>query len=304
MSRAILIAGPTASGKSDLALALAERTGGVIVNADSQQVYAEWRLLSARPGPAEEARAPHRLYGHVRLASDYSVGRWLRDVAPILREAQEDRRQVIVAGGTGLYFRALTRGLAPIPPISRSLRARGAKELERLGLAAFAKAFAARDPETALGMDLRNPRRVLRAWEVLEGTGRGLAAWRVATPPPLVPLRAARAAVLVPPRSWLYARCEARFDRMIAEGVLDEVRAIAGASGGGAPSDLKAVGARELVAHLAGRLTLDEAVRRAKTETRRYAKRQLAWIRNQMSDWPVLDPSRGHCADRFPDPAP
>lgn len=288
--RPILIAGPTASGKSALALSLAERLDGVVINADSQQIYREWRVLSARPSPEEEARAPHRLYGHATLAEDYSVGHWLRDLEPVLAEARAVGRVPIIVGGTGLYFRALTKGLAEIPPTPDEIRAQGEAELERLGLHAFANALAARDPDTAAQTDLENPRRVLRAWEVLEATGRGLADWRAATPPPLIPLAEARAIALTPPRDWLYARCEARFDHMIADGVLDEVRAVAAAFD--PLPDLKAVGAEELLAHLQGTLPLDEAIAKAKTETRRYAKRQLTWIRNQMGDWPTLDATR------------
>ncbi|MEM6622520.1 MAG: tRNA (adenosine(37)-N6)-dimethylallyltransferase MiaA [Pseudomonadota bacterium] len=285
----ILIAGPTASGKSSLALALAERTGGMLINADSQQIFREWQTLSARPSDAETARAPHHLYGHISLASEYSVGHWLRDLRPILRAAQDESVQTIIVGGTGLYFRALTEGLVEIPPTPDEIRARGEQELDRLGLRAFTQSWAARDPKTAAQTDLDNPRRVLRAWEVLETTGQGLAHWRAATPPPLIPLGQALAIALVPPRDWLYARCEQRFDQMITAGALDEVRHVQ-ATYATLP-DLKAVGARELLAHLSGELTLDDAIGQAKTETRRYAKRQLTWIRNQMGDWQTKDPS-------------
>lgn len=296
--RPVLIAGPTASGKSALALGLARRLGGAVINADSQQVYGEWRVLTARPSAAEEAAVPHRLYGHVGLADAYSVGRWLDELSPALDEANTAGVRPIIVGGTGLYFKALTEGLAPIPEVPAGLRAEGEAELERLGLADFAARLAARDPETGAALDLDNPRRVLRAWEVLEGTGTGLAGWRARTPPPLVPLEASTAIVLDPPRSWLYARCEARLDAMLAAGALDEVRAVLSLGlEPGAPG-LKAIGAAELAAHLAGAITLAEATAYAKIETRRYAKRQLTWMRNQMTRWTAFDPTAPELAAR------
>ena len=292
--RPVLIAGPTASGKSALAGALARRLGGVIVNADSQQVYREWRVLTARPSAEDESALPHRLYGHVGVAEPYSVGRWLDEVRAVLAG---DALPVIV-GGTGLYFMALTGGLARIPEVPPAIRAAGEAELARAGLADFAGRLAARDPETALALDLSNPRRVLRAWEVLEATGKGLAAWKALTPPPLLPLGACTAIALDPPRPWLHARCNARLDAMLAGGALDEVRAVTAL---GIPPDapgLKAVGAAELAAHLRGEITLADAAAMAKTATRRYAKRQLTWLRNQMSGWNRLDPSRPGSAER------
>ena len=207
----------------------------------------------------------------------------------------------IVAGGTGLYFKALTVGLARIPKADLDLRARGEAELERLGLSAFAEALQRRDPKTCLRIDLLNPRRVLRAWEVLEATGKGIADWQDETPPPLLPLDACHAVALTPPRDWLYERCERRFDRMLDTGVLDEVRAVMALDLPGDAPGLKAVGAPELMAHLRGELELSEAVDRAKTETRRYAKRQTTWIRNQMQAWEKLDPSSAGAADALVD---
>jgi len=284
---AILIAGPTASGKSALAVALARALGGTVINADSQQVYAAWRVLTARPTDEEMAGAPHRLYGHVALDAPYSVGHWLAEVAPQLSEPWP-----IITGGTGLYFKALTEGLAPIPAVPAQVRASGEAELERLGLAALGAALAARDPATAAALDLVNPRRVLRAWEVLEATGTGLAAWKARTPAPLVPLTDCIAVALTPERDRLYARCDARFDAMLEAGALDEARAVMAMD---LPSDapgLKALGAADLMAHLRGEMTLPEAAERARTETRRYAKRQLTWIRNQMGAWRhLVEPS-------------
>ncbi|HET7408778.1 MAG TPA: tRNA (adenosine(37)-N6)-dimethylallyltransferase MiaA [Paracoccaceae bacterium] len=308
MSAPILIAGPTASGKSALAVTVARQLRGVIVNADSQQVYAEWRVLTARPSAADEATAPHRLYGHVGVAEAYSVGRWLDEVRGVLAApgggletrpdgTSESGPRPIVVGGTGLYFRALTQGLSPIPEVSAEVRAAGEAALERIGLTRFAEELARRDPETAEGLDLANPRRVLRAWEVLEATGTGLAEWKARTPPPLIPLERAVAVALVPPRDRLYARCDARLDAMIAQGALDEVTRVMALGVPRSAPAMKAVGAAELASHLAGELTLDEAAARAKTETRRYAKRQLTWIRNQMAAWRQMDPTAPGLAD-------
>ena len=285
----ILIAGPTASGKSALALGLARRFGGAVINADSQQVFRNWRILSARPTPDDEAQAPHFLYGHVALDAEYSVGAWLRDLAVALEECRARGLRPIIAGGTGLYFKALTQGLAPIPPIPPQIRALGEAELKRLGLAGFVAMLAGRDPATAATIDLANPVRVLRAWEVLEATGTGLARWHRATAPPLLPLDRVTAFALTPPRDWLQARCDARFDAMLEQGVLDEVARVMSLGLDPSLPGMKAVGAPELMAHLAGELTLEDATARAKTATRRYAKRQLTWARNQMFRWQALN---------------
>jgi tRNA dimethylallyltransferase len=288
MPRPILIAGPTASGKSALALALADLAGGAVVNADSQQVYEGWRLVTARPCAGETARAPHRLFGHVPLGTPYSVGEWLRDLEPVLAECAEAGWTPVIVGGTGLYFKALTEGIAPIPAVPAAVRARAEAMLEEMGLASAAARLADRDPETAAAIDRQNPRRVLRALEVLEATGTGLAAWRRRTTPPLVPPGRARRLLLDPPRPALAGRIERRLDAMVAEGALDEAAAVMAR---GLPPDapgMKAVGAPELMAHLAGETTLAEAMDRARAATRRYAKRQMTWMRNQMPDWPRI----------------
>lgn len=291
LRKPILIAGPTASGKSALALRLAETLGGVVINADSQQIYRDWRILSARPSPEEEARAPHRMYGHVSLDVVYSTGHWLDDAAAELDRSREAGLCPIIVGGTGLYFKALTVGLAKIPKADLAIRARGEDILEDLGLTAFVEALRLRDPKTCARIDLQNPRRVLRAWEVLEQTGRGIADWQDETPPPLVPLDACHPVALTPPRDWLYQRCDQRFTEMVNTGVLGEVEAVMAM---GVPLDApgaKAVGAPELMAHLRGEMTLEDAVAQAQMETRRYAKRQSTWIRNQMQAWRKLDPT-------------
>ena len=289
MTRPVLLAGPTASGKSALALALAGELGGAIVNADSQQVYREWRILTARPSAEEETQAPHFLYGHVPLDADYSVGRWLAEAAEALATCRARGLRPVIAGGTGLYFRALTQGLAPIPPVPPETRAAAEAALARLGPDTLFRRLAARDPETATTLDAANPARILRAWEVLEATGTGLAGWHRRTPPPLIPPADADRLALTPPREALYARCDARLDAMVEAGVLDEVARVVALGLDPSLPGMKAVGAPELMTHLRGEIPRDEAIARAKTATRNYAKRQLTWIRNQMRDWPRLD---------------
>ena len=274
--RPVLIAGPTGSGKSTLALQLAERQGGVVVNADALQVFADWRVLTARPGPAEEARAPHRLYGHVAGDADYSVGHWLRDVAGLL--IGEDRP--IIVGGTGLYLTALTEGLAEIPPVPQEVRARAAA-------ADPADLLAGLDAASRARIDTANPARVRRAWEVLTATGRGIAGWQDATPPPLLPLDRAQPVLVEAPKAWLEPRLAARFDAMLAQGALDEARAHLADWDPARPSS-KAIGAAELIAVLRGETTLEAARAAAITATRQYAKRQRSWFRARMRGWPVV----------------
>ena len=290
MVEAILIFGPTASGKSALALDLARAHRGAVVNADSRQIFREWRVLTARPSPEDEAALPHFLYGRLPLTAGYSTGQWLRELKPVLERCRKDGLTPIVTGGTGLYFKALTEGIAPIPPTPPDIRARGENELEASGLSFFAETLARRDPETAAEIDLENPARVLRAWEVLETTGIGLTEWRGRTEPPLLPLDACDARVLIPDRDVLYARCEARFDAMLQNGALDEARRVLELDLPSTAPGLKVLGAAELLQHLKGELTLDDAAERAKTATRRYAKRQLTWARHQMRAWQIAPP--------------
>jgi tRNA dimethylallyltransferase len=281
--RPVLIAGPTASGKSALAAAIVARDGGVIVNADALQVYGCWRLLTARPSPEETAALPHRLYGHVGRDSAYSAGHWLREVAAILGQGQ---RPVIV-GGTGLYFAALTEGLTAIPPTPPALRHKADALRAQQGLRALLDGL---DPATLARIDRRNPARVQRAWEVLQATGRGLADWQDLTGPPLLPLDRAEALVLMPDRDWLADRIDRRFDAMMRAGALDEVAAELPHWRPDRPS-ARAIGAMELVAHLRGETGLDAAVAAAKLATRHYAKRQRTWFRGRMRAWrPVTLP--------------
>ncbi|MEM1383199.1 MAG: tRNA (adenosine(37)-N6)-dimethylallyltransferase MiaA [Pseudomonadota bacterium] len=263
-------------------MALAERFGGAVVNADSQQVYAHWRVLTARPIRAEEARLPHRLFGFLPLRAQYSAGAWLRDLPTVLADCEAAGRVPIIVGGTGLYFRALTEGMAPIPSVPDAVRQEAEAMLSSQGLAAMVQDLADKDPETAAQIDVRNPARVLRAWEVLQATGKGLVAWRQVPTEPLLPLCDCVAVRIDPPREWLYRRCDLRLDEMVAGGALEEVAAA------DAPPDapgMKAVGVAELSRHLQGECTLADAVTEAKTATRRYAKRQLTWARNQMPGW-------------------
>ncbi|TNF19974.1 MAG: tRNA (adenosine(37)-N6)-dimethylallyltransferase MiaA [Rhodobacteraceae bacterium] len=279
--RPVLIAGPTASGKSALALAIAEAQGGVIVNADAIQVFANWQVLTARPDAAELARARHALYGHVAWDAAYSVGHWLREVAPLL---QGPLRPIII-GGTGLYFAALTEGLAEIPATPKAIRA----EADRLRLDAGHEAFFPEiDAETLSRLDRANPMRVQRAWEVQRATGRGLAAWQAATPPPLLPRAGAHALRVDAARDWLNARIARRFDAMLERGALAEAEDNLPRWDPALPS-FKAIGAPELIRHLRGEIPLDEARERATIATCRFAKRQRTWLRARMSTWHGVD---------------
>lgn len=273
----MLIAGPTASGKSALALRIAETRGGVIVNADALQVWSCWRVLSARPTAEEEARAPHALYGTVAPGAEWSVGHWLRAVAPLLSGAARP----ILVGGTGLYFTALTTGLAEIPPTPPEVRAEAAALEAAAGIGALLDAL---DPATAARIDRHNPARIRRAWEVQRATGQGLAAWQDDTPAPLLPRDRTVSLVVEAERDALADRIDARFAAMVSGGALEEVRAVLPFWDPAAPW-AQAIGAPEIVAHLRGELPLDEAVARAQAATRQYAKRQRTWMRNRLGDW-------------------
>jgi tRNA dimethylallyltransferase len=293
----VLIAGPTASGKSAIALALAERDDGIVVNADALQVYECWRVLSARPDAAALARAPHALYGHVPAEVAYSVGAWLREVAGALNAARARGQRPIVVGGTGLYLSALTEGLAVIPPIPAEVRARS-DALSAEGLLDVMRADLARgDPETWEAIDRRNPARVQRAWEVLASTGRGLAAWQRDGARPLVAPHECVRIVVNPPVPALNARIARRLGRMVETGALEEVRVAVAAGWDPRRPSSKALGAAELAAHLRGEMSLPEAVDAAATATRRYAKRQRTWLRGRMSDWHWLVPDTPESAE-------
>lgn len=284
---AVLIAGPTASGKSAAALALAQELGGAIINADSMQVYRELRVLTARPTPEAEARVPHFLYGHVSASERYSVGRYQDQAARALRQVRERGLLPIFVGGTGLYFGVLTEGLSPIPPVPASVRADVRRRFEALGRDAFFADLAQRDEATAAKLRPSDTQRVLRAADVLEATGRPLSEWQESSGDAV--LQGCRLArfVLSPPREMLLERIDARLKAMVEQGILDEARVLVGLD----PSlpAAKALGVPELVRHLAGEVTLSEALEAVRIATRQYAKRQQTWFRNRMKDWKWLE---------------
>lgn len=281
--RPVLIAGPTASGKSALAMRIAGKDG-VVVNADALQVWGCWRVLSARPSPDDEARVPHALYGHRQPGDDYSVGHWLREVAALLEDFRQGGPRPVIVGGTGLYLTALTEGLAEIPPTPPQIRAEADARLAHAGLPAMTADL---DPATASRIDLRNPARVQRAWEVLRATGRGLADWQADTGRPLLPLSGAEALRMEADRDWLAARIDGRFARMVAEGALEEARAVLPTWEPGAPW-AKAIGAPALIAHHLGDMSLEDAISAGQAATRQYAKRQRTWLRSRMGGWKPL----------------
>ena len=277
-----LLGGPTASGKSAMALEIAGRTGAVIVNADSQQLYADLRVLSARPPVEEEARAEHRLYGVADAAEAWSVGRWIRAAMALLAEL--DGRPVLFVGGTGLYFTALTKGLADIPDIPVEARDAAMQAFDAEGEAAFRRRLAELDPAAAKRIEAGDRQRLTRAMAVAEYTGRALSDWTAETTPLLAP-GSWTGMVIEPPREALYANCDLRVARMVEAGALDEVRTLVARRLDPALPAMKAVGVREFAAHLAGETSLEAAVEATRQATRNYAKRQLTWFRNQTPDW-------------------
>jgi tRNA dimethylallyltransferase len=280
----ILIAGPTASGKSALALDLARARDGVIINADSMQVYDSLRILTARPSAEDERQAPHRLYGHVPPSVAYSVSRWLEDVAAVLEEARAAGRTAIVVGGTGLYFKALTEGLSPVPPVPAEVRLTWrARAREAPGL--LHGMLRTRDPGMADRLAPGDLQRITRALEVIDATGRSLADWQRQGGAPLVVPGSCERILVTRPREELRARCDLRFDRMMAEGALDEVSALMQLGLSPELPALRALGVAALAAHLAGTIPLADAVARGKAETRQYVKRQETWARKHMQDW-------------------
>ncbi len=272
---ALLIAGPTASGKSALAIKLARERNGVIINADAMQVYRELRILTARPSPTEEAQVPHRLYGHVSGRESYSVARWLADARRHIERAWGEGLLPVVTGGTGLYFRALERGLADVPPIDMAVR-----EKWRSFEGDLHAALSRLDAEATARVKPNDRQRIIRALEVIEATGRPLSQWQAAAQQDAALAGAVVERIFVDvPREELYARAEARFDAMILAGAIEEVRPLLDYD----PSVpiMKAIGVRELVAHLRGEITLEDAITGAKIATRHYIKRQLTWWRGQ-----------------------
>jgi tRNA dimethylallyltransferase len=290
-SNVVLIAGPTASGKSALALELAQKTGGVIVNADSMQVYRDLRIITARPTPEEEARLPHRLYGHVDAAVNFSAGAWMADAAKVLVEARAQQRLAIFVGGTGLYFKALTRGLSAVPPIPPEIREAVRARLERDGVEALHADLALRDPASAERLKPRDRTRIARALEVVEATGRSLTSWHCEGLPPLLPPGRFSALFLAPDRDELYARIDARFEAMLTAGALEEVAQLAARRLDPLLPAMKAHGVPALIRHLAGEITLEEAATVGRADTRHYAKRQFTWFRHQLPEFAWVQPA-------------
>jgi tRNA dimethylallyltransferase len=286
-ARAWLVAGPTASGKSRLALELASAIDGEIVNADSMQVYADLEILTARPGPDSTAVRPHHLYGVADAREAWSVGRWLTEARRCLADIASRGRPAVVVGGTGLYLRALTEGLADIPPIPHAMREAAAARLASLGEAGFRAELEAVDPEAVRRIERGDVLRLTRAMEVWLATGRALSDWRADAPAPIAP-GDWRAVVVDAPRAELYRRCDLRLAAMVRGGALEEVRRLIDRNLPPKSPLLKALGVAPLAAHLRGETSLEEALSRAQMDTRRYAKRQLTWFRNQTADWPRL----------------
>jgi tRNA dimethylallyltransferase len=296
VSKVILIAGPTASGKSALALELAEKHRGVIINADSMQVYRDLRVITARPSPDEEKRVPHRLYGHVDAAENYSVGRWFTEAAQVLADAASEDRPAIVVGGTGLYFSTLTRGIAAVPPIPEEIRRDVRGRLAAEGVAALHAELALHDPATAARLKPGDRARITRALEVVLATGRSLTAWHEDNTPARVDLARAAKVFLMPKRDELGLRIDARFDAMMVAGALAEVRALAARNLDPNLPAMKAHGVPWLIRHLTGEITMAEAVAESKRDTRRYTKRQVTWFRNQLPTFEWVEPQHAAVA--------
>jgi len=288
--RAVLIAGATASGKSALALALAEELGGTVINADSMQVYRDLRIITARPTPAEEARVPHLLYGHVDAAENYSVGRWCVEAVAALAAVERAGRLPILVGGTGLYFKTLTQGLAAVPPIPAEVRAAVRGRLAEEGIAALYADLGRHDAATAQRLMPGDRTRITRALEVVLATGRSLTDWHREGMQPVLAPDAAVKLFLDLDRAELYRRVDARFDAMLAAGALDEVQALAQRGLDASLPAMKAHGVPWLIRHLTGGIGLDAAAQEAKRDTRRYTKRQATWFRHQLPDWTWISP--------------
>ena len=299
--RAFLIAGPTASGKTALAIEIAQHVGGAVVNADSMQVYRDFRILTARPTPQDEARAPHYLFGHVDAAVNYSVGRWLADFATTLAELDAHGLVPVVVGGTGMYFKAALQGLSSIPAVPDAVR-------EAVRAAAMGKApqqlhaeLSACDPQTAARLRPTDPQRILRALEVFAATGKPLAVYQSSREPPLLDVSACRCVFLAPPRAALYTRIDQRYENMIAAGALDEVETLRGRGLDPALPAMRAHGAPHLMAFLNGELSLAEAIERGKSDTRHYARRQFTFARHQLPefDWRPPEAALAHLRAGF-----
>jgi tRNA dimethylallyltransferase len=290
ISKAVLIAGPTASGKSAIALGFAQKTGGVVINTDSMQVYRDLRVLTARPTSQEETLAPHRLYGHVDASVNFSAGQWVADAAKVLAEVRAQSRLPIFVGGSGLYFKALTRGLSAVPPIAPEIRDNVRARLERDGVETLHAELGRHDPASAERLKPRDRSRIARALEVVEATGRSLTSWHRDGLPPLLPQGEFSAVFLSPDRDQLYARIDARFVGMLKQGALGEVAALAARQLDPLLPAMKAHGVPALIRHLAGEISLEEAAMIGRADTRHYAKRQFTWFRHQLPEFEWVTP--------------
>jgi tRNA dimethylallyltransferase len=299
-NKAVLIAGPTASGKSALALELAQKTGGVVINTDSMQVYRDLRVLTARPTPKEESAVPHRLYGYVDASVNFSAGAWVADAARVLTEARAQNRLPIFAGGSGLYFKALTRGLSAVPPIPPEIRESVRARLDCDGVEALHAELARHDAVSAERLKPRDRTRIARALEVVEATGRSLTDWHREGLPPILPPGEFTALFLSAEREALYARIDARFDAMLMAGALEEVAVLAARNLDPLLPAMKAHGVPALIRHLRGELTLEEAATIGRADTRHYAKRQFTWFRHQLPEfeWVPPEAARGWLSAR------
>lgn len=279
LPKIIIVAGPTASGKSAIALELAEKNGGVIINADSQQLYRDLPILTARPTSQEEARAPHKLYGILCVSEGCSAGKWLTFARMEIDWARSQGKQPIVVGGTGLYLKALMKGIADMPDIPPEVRAQAVSDYEEMGKEAFAARLREVDPQFFERLKVYDKQRLIRAWEVWLGSGKPLSWWQGqgATPPYAADEFELQKIEL--PRDELYRRCDARFLKMVEQGAVEEVRMIQDSLSEGL---LNIIGVKELSAHLRGELTLEEAIAGAQRATRNYAKRQMTWMRHQL----------------------
>ncbi|MEP3280339.1 MAG: tRNA (adenosine(37)-N6)-dimethylallyltransferase MiaA [Stappiaceae bacterium] len=289
----VLIAGPTASGKSALALEVANRLDGIVINVDSMQVYRELRVLSARPSADEEAQVPHRLYGHISARDPYSVALWLADVREVVADCIDKQKTPILVGGTGLYFKALLEGLSPVPKIDEEVRAYWRERAANSTSETLHGELATRDRQMAIRLEPNDMQRIVRSLEVFESTGKSLAEWQGHKAMPMLNASTAMRITLSPPRPWLHQRINDRFEQMVDMGGMEEAVALSEMELKGDSLALRAIGAEALVAVANGTLELAEALERSKAQTRQYAKRQETWFRNQMPNWLTYDPTSG-----------
>ncbi|MGV0876641.1 tRNA (adenosine(37)-N6)-dimethylallyltransferase MiaA [Martelella sp. FLE1502] len=292
--RAVLITGPTASGKSAYAIARAEAVGGVVINADSMQVYDTLRVLTARPSVEDTQGIPHYLYGHVPAGGDYSTGAWLRDMDVLLKQLEAEGRVPVIVGGTGLYFKALTEGLAAMPPVPADIRSKWRQALDEEGASALHGQLLAIDPIMGRRLLPNDGQRIVRALEVFDASGRSIADFQAENPPPLLNTARADKIVVLPERPVLHDRINRRFETMLEAGAIEEVEALLALGLEPAAPVMRAIGVKEIAAMLSGEMSRAEVIEKASAATRQYAKRQMTWFRNQMGpEWKRLDPAKG-----------